>query len=152
MNEIFMARNALEACLIISALLVEVRLSKERLPSADCVRNAAAEVDVCMASVLAACCSEGGLPGFLELVALVTDADLAERERGEVDQLTAQRDALAKLPARLQELSIYTSDGYSAAPELSHTPPVAIQPHVAEISAPEISVPIPQLESFAIEL
>ncbi len=31
---------------------------------------------------------EGGLPGFLELVALVTDADMAERERGEVDQLT----------------------------------------------------------------
>jgi DNA helicase-2/ATP-dependent DNA helicase PcrA len=31
---------------------------------------------------------EGGLPGFLELVALVTDADMAERERGENDQLT----------------------------------------------------------------
>ena len=31
---------------------------------------------------------EGGLPGFLELVALVTDADMAERERGDVDQLT----------------------------------------------------------------
>jgi DNA helicase-2/ATP-dependent DNA helicase PcrA len=31
---------------------------------------------------------EGGLPGFLELVALVTDADMAEKERGDVDQLT----------------------------------------------------------------
>ena len=71
---------------------------------------------------------------------------------GEAEQITAQRDALSQLPAKLHELTVYTSDGYRpAAPELAVPNEFAI-PAVAEISTPKIEVPSIEFEGYAIEL
>jgi hypothetical protein len=71
---------------------------------------------------------------------------------GEAEQITAQRDALSQLPAKLHELTVYTSDGYRpAAPELAVPNEFAI-PAVAEISTPKIEVPSIEFEGYAIEM
>jgi molybdopterin-guanine dinucleotide biosynthesis protein len=71
---------------------------------------------------------------------------------GEAEQITAQREALSQLPAKLHELTVYTSDGYQPA-----TPQLAVQkefaiPAVAEMSKPEIQSPSVELEGYAIEM
>ncbi len=70
---------------------------------------------------------------------------------GEANQITHQHEALSQLPAKLRELTVYTSDGYEPAPEL------AIQkespaPTVTEIYTPEIEVPSIEFEGYAIEM
>ena len=71
---------------------------------------------------------------------------------GEAEQITAQRDALSQLPAKLHELTLYTSDGYQpAAPELAMQKKFAV-PSVAEIPMPEIDTPSVEFEGYAIEL
>ena len=71
---------------------------------------------------------------------------------GEAEQITAQREALSQLPAKLHELTVYTSDGYKAAgPELAVQNELA-DPAVAEISLPEIDAPSIEFEGYAIEL
>ena len=71
---------------------------------------------------------------------------------GEAEQITAQREALAQLPAKLHELTVYTSDGYqSAAPELAVQKESAA-PAIAEISTPKIEVPSIVFEGYAIEM
>jgi hypothetical protein len=71
---------------------------------------------------------------------------------GEAEQITAQRKALSQLPAKLHELTVYTSDGYQAAlPETAVLKEFGISA-VAEMSAPEIHNPSVELEGYAIEL
>jgi conjugative relaxase-like TrwC/TraI family protein len=71
---------------------------------------------------------------------------------GEADQITAQREALSRLPAKLHELTVYTSDGYRvAAPELVVQKEFAAHV-VTEISTPVIDVPSIEFEGYAIEL
>ena len=72
---------------------------------------------------------------------------------GEAEQITAQRDALAELPAKLHELSVHTSDGYqpiaTPAPELSND---LSMPSPAELPTPEVSLPTIEHEGYAIEM
>ena len=70
---------------------------------------------------------------------------------GEAEQITGQRDALAHLPTKLHELSVYTSDGYqpTPAPELSND---LAMPSPAEVSTPEVSLPSLEHEGYAIEM
>ena len=71
---------------------------------------------------------------------------------GEAEQITAQREALSRLPAKLHELTVYTSDGYQpAAPDLAAPKEFGI-PAVAEMSKPEIQSPSVELEGYAIEM
>ena len=71
---------------------------------------------------------------------------------GEAEQITAQREALSQLPAKLHELTVYTSDGYQpAAPELAMKKEFSL-PAVAEMSKPEIQSPSIELEGYAIEM
>jgi conjugative relaxase-like TrwC/TraI family protein len=71
---------------------------------------------------------------------------------GEAEQITAQREALSQLPAKLHELTVYTSDSYQAGgPGLALDKEFAA-PAVAEISAPEIAVPSIEFEGYAIEM
>jgi hypothetical protein len=72
---------------------------------------------------------------------------------GEAEQITAQRDALAHLPAKLHELSVYTSDGYQ--PPLTPAPELPIDiamPSPAELSTSEVSMPALEQEGYAIEM
>ena len=72
---------------------------------------------------------------------------------GEAEQVTAQRDALAELPAKLHELSVHTSHGYqpiaTPAPDLPNDLSV---PSPSEISTPEVSLPTIEHEGYAIEV
>jgi conjugative relaxase-like TrwC/TraI family protein len=71
---------------------------------------------------------------------------------GEAEQITAQREALSQLPAKLHELTVYTSDGYQpAVPELAVRKEFA-GPAVAGIPAPEIDAPSIEFEGYALEL
>jgi hypothetical protein len=71
---------------------------------------------------------------------------------GEAEQITAQRESLSQLPAKLHELTVYTSDGYRAtSPELAMQKEFAA-PAVAEVSSPEIEVPSIEFEGYAIEM
>jgi len=71
---------------------------------------------------------------------------------GEAEQITAQREALSQLPAKLHELTVYTSDGYHpAAPELAVRKEFAA-PAVAEISTPRIEATSIEVEGYAIEI
>ncbi|RXH58251.1 traI protein (DNA helicase I) [Granulicella sibirica] len=71
---------------------------------------------------------------------------------GEAEHITAQRKVLSQLPAKLYELTVYTSDGYQpGAPEL------VVQKEfdgsaVAEIPMPEIDAPSIAFDGYAIEL
>lgn len=72
---------------------------------------------------------------------------------GEAAQITAQRDALAHLPAKLHELSVYTSDGYQ--PLLTPPPDPSIDLAVsspAELGTSEVSRPSLEQEGYAIEM
>ena len=71
---------------------------------------------------------------------------------GEAAQITAQRETLSQLPAKLHELTVYTSDGYKpAAPEIAVLKEFAA-PAVAEISKLEIKAPSIEFEGYAIEM
>lgn len=71
---------------------------------------------------------------------------------GEAEQITAQHEALSQLPAKLHELTVYTSDDYQrAAPELAMQKEFAV-PAVAEIPKPEMDAPCIEFEGYAIEL
>jgi conjugative relaxase-like TrwC/TraI family protein len=71
---------------------------------------------------------------------------------GEAEQITAQREALSQLPARLHELTVYTSNGYQpAAAELSVLKEFAV-PAVAKIPTPKIELPSIDIEGYAIEM
>ena len=71
---------------------------------------------------------------------------------GEAEQITAQREALSKLPANLYELTLYTSDGYeTASPELGVQKEFA-GPAAAEIPTTEIDAPSLEFEGYAIEM
>jgi conjugative relaxase-like TrwC/TraI family protein len=71
---------------------------------------------------------------------------------GEAEQITAQREALSQLPAKLHELTVYTSDGYQVdSPETAVLKELAV-PNVAQISKPETEAPSIELEGYAIEM
>ncbi len=71
---------------------------------------------------------------------------------GEAEQITSQREALSQLPAKLHELTVYTSDVYQPeAPKFGLQREIAV-PAVAEISTPEIEAPSIELEGHAIEM
>jgi conjugative relaxase-like TrwC/TraI family protein len=71
---------------------------------------------------------------------------------GEAEQITAQREALSQLPAKLRELTVYTSDGYqTAAPMLAVQNEFAVAA-VAEIPTPGIEAPSIEVEGYAIEM
>jgi conjugative relaxase-like TrwC/TraI family protein len=71
---------------------------------------------------------------------------------GEAEQITARRDALSELPAKLHELTVYTSEGYQAtSPEIAVLKEFVV-PAVAEISKLEIEAPSLELEGYAIEM
>jgi len=71
---------------------------------------------------------------------------------GEVEQISAHREAFSQLPAKLHDLTVYTSDGYhSAAADLAEQKESAIH-SVAEISPPNVEVPSIEFEGFALEL
>jgi len=71
---------------------------------------------------------------------------------GEVEQISAHREAFSQLPAKLHDLTVYTSDGYhSAAAELAEQKESAIH-SVAEISPPNVEVPSIEFEGYALEL
>jgi hypothetical protein len=71
---------------------------------------------------------------------------------GEPQQITAQRETLSQLPAKLRKLTVYTSDGYQAdSPEIAELKKLAV-PAVAEISKPETEAPSIELEGYAIEM
>ncbi len=71
---------------------------------------------------------------------------------GESEQISAQREALSQLPAKLHELTVYTSDGYHpAAPDL----PVQkefVGTFLTGIPTTEIDVPSIDFEGYAIEM
>ena len=72
---------------------------------------------------------------------------------GEAEQITSQRDALADLPAKLHELSVYTSDGYQTlqtpAPDLVND--LSMQTP-ADLPTSEVSLPSLEQEGYAIEM
>lgn len=70
---------------------------------------------------------------------------------GEAEQITSQRDVLAQLPAKLHELSVYTSDGYQPTPAPDLFNDLAM-PSPGSISTPEVSVPTLEHEGYAIEM
>ena len=71
---------------------------------------------------------------------------------GEAEQITAQREALSQLPAKLHELTVFTSDGYHpASPDLAAQKEFAV-PAVAEIPMPGIEAPSIEVEGYAIEI
>jgi conjugative relaxase-like TrwC/TraI family protein len=71
---------------------------------------------------------------------------------GEAEQISAQREALSQLPANLDELTVYTSDGYHpAAPDLAVQKEFAA-PVAALISKRELDVASVELEGYAIEM
>jgi conjugative relaxase-like TrwC/TraI family protein len=71
---------------------------------------------------------------------------------GEAEQITAQREALSQLPAKLHELTVYTSAGYQPfASELAVPNEFAI-PAVPEMSTPQLQGPSVELEGYAIEM
>jgi conjugative relaxase-like TrwC/TraI family protein len=71
---------------------------------------------------------------------------------GRAEQITAQREALSRLPANLHELTVFTSDGYRAnSPEIALMKELAV-PAVVEISKPETEAPSIELEGYAIEM
>ena len=71
---------------------------------------------------------------------------------GEAEQIFAQREVFSHLPAKLHELTVYTSDGYyPAAAELAVQNELASHA-VAEISLPKVEVPSIEFEGYAIEL
>ncbi len=70
---------------------------------------------------------------------------------GEAEQITSRREAFSRLPSKLHELIVYTSDGYQAA-----APELAMQRKFAgsvetEIPLPEIDDPSIEFEGYAIE-
>jgi hypothetical protein len=71
---------------------------------------------------------------------------------GEAEQITAQREALSQLPAKLHDLTVYTSDSFQPAAPVLAMPKEVAGPAVAEISAPKIEVPFIEFEGYAIEL
>jgi ATP-dependent exoDNAse (exonuclease V) alpha subunit len=71
---------------------------------------------------------------------------------GEAELITTQREALSQLPAKLHELTVYTSDSYQPAAPVRAMPKEVAGPAVAEISAPKIEVPFIEFEGYAIEL
>jgi conjugative relaxase-like TrwC/TraI family protein len=71
---------------------------------------------------------------------------------GEAGQIAEQRDTLTQLPAKIHELTVYTSDSYqSAAPGLA-TQKEFDAPAVAKISMPETDTPSIEVEGYAIEM
>ncbi|MBW4028985.1 MAG: AAA family ATPase, partial [Acidobacteria bacterium] len=71
---------------------------------------------------------------------------------GEADQFTSPREGLSQLPAKLHELTVYTSDGcHPSAPELA-VQKEAPAPAIAESSTAKIEVPSIELEGYAIEM
>ena len=72
---------------------------------------------------------------------------------GEAEQITSQRDALADLPAKLHELSVYTSDGYqplqTPAPDLANDLSMRT---LVDLGTPEVSLPSLEQEGYAIEM
>ena len=70
---------------------------------------------------------------------------------GEAEQITGQRDALAHLPAKLHELSVYTSEGYQPTRPLKLSNDLAM-PSLAEVSTPEVSLPSLEQEGYAVEM
>ena len=72
---------------------------------------------------------------------------------GEAEQITSQRDALADLPAKLHELSVYTSDGYQPLQTPAPTIGKAITHSTsAALASPEVFLPSREQESYAIEM
>ena len=71
---------------------------------------------------------------------------------GEAEQITAQREALSQLPAKLHELTVYTSDGYQApSPEVAVVNKFAVSA-IAQSSELEIEAPSIEFEGYAIEV
>jgi hypothetical protein len=71
---------------------------------------------------------------------------------GEAEDITAQREAFKEDPAKVHELTVYTSDGYRPpANEISMPKGVAV-PAAAKISTPKIETPFVEIEGYAIEL
>ena len=72
---------------------------------------------------------------------------------GEAEQITNQRDALADLPAKLHELSVYTSEGYQAlqapAPDLANG---LSTPTVTDLATAKVGLPSLEQEGYAIEM
>jgi hypothetical protein len=71
---------------------------------------------------------------------------------GEVEQITAQREALLQLPAKLHEITVYTSDGYQPATPEFAVPNESAIPVIAKISPPKVEVPSIEFEGYAIEM
>jgi conjugative relaxase-like TrwC/TraI family protein len=71
---------------------------------------------------------------------------------GATEQITAQREAFSQLPAKLHELTVYTSDGYQAAANELAAQKEFAGPAVAQIPIPEIEAPSIEFEGYAIEL
>jgi conjugative relaxase-like TrwC/TraI family protein len=71
---------------------------------------------------------------------------------GEAEQIAEQRRALSQLPAKLRELTVYTSDGCQPdTPELAVRKELVL-PSVDQISAPGVEAPSIELEGYAIEM
>ena len=71
---------------------------------------------------------------------------------GDADHFTSPGDGLSQLPAKLHDLTVYTSDGYKPS-----TPELAIRKDlvtttVAAISTPKLEVPSLEYEGYAIEM
>ncbi|WP_419806349.1 MobF family relaxase [Terriglobus sp.] len=72
---------------------------------------------------------------------------------GEAEHITGQRDALAHLPAKLHELSVYTSDGYQ--PLQTPAPDLATDlsmPMPTDLATAEVSLPSLEQEGYALEM
>ena len=71
---------------------------------------------------------------------------------GQAEQITGQRDALAHLPAKLHELSVYTSNGYhplqTPASDLANN----LSMPATDLDTPEFSRPSLEQEGYAIEM
>ena len=72
---------------------------------------------------------------------------------GEAEQITVQRDALTRLPAKLHELSVYTSDGHqppqTPAPDLANDMSL---PTPVDVDTLEVSLPSVEQQGYAIEM
>jgi len=71
---------------------------------------------------------------------------------GEAEQITAQREALSQLPAKLHELTVYISDSYQPAAPVLAMQKEFVGPVLTEIPTPEMDAPSIDFEGYAIEL
>ncbi len=71
---------------------------------------------------------------------------------GEAEQITAQRETLSQLPAKLHEITVFTSEGYQPAASEIAMQKEFVRPVATKTLIPEIEAPSIEVEGYAIEM